>query len=104
MFLIVGIVERWRQLPQYSKRFKYLWMLTLVVLLFTAGCVMLVRYGHYNAAEFMSMLGLYNLYTWALAFLFSPTPMGAHSFQHSRVELELEFSDEEPDQDPSHLQ
>eukprot|EP01012_Entosiphon_sulcatum_P008780 TRINITY_DN14823_c0_g1_i1.p1 TRINITY_DN14823_c0_g1~~TRINITY_DN14823_c0_g1_i1.p1 ORF type:complete len:458 (+),score=90.03 TRINITY_DN14823_c0_g1_i1:90-1463(+) len=71
-YLVCRVGGEWRSLTFYTRRFKFLWGLTLVVITFTAGCLLLALFYQPSAAVFLFIYGLYNAYTFTLAYLYSP--------------------------------
>eukprot|EP00906_Rhabdomonas_costata_P018536 RCo027058 len=76
MYLVCRILGQWSSVTYLMKRWTHLFVLTLVVVAFTAFCVGFFLYGRYSAAEFLVTYGVYNFYTYAVAYLLSPSTAG----------------------------
>jgi len=87
LVLIWRIARAPQTLSYHAKRFRFMWFLTIAVIIFTAGCIFLYVFDRYNAAEFLAMYAVYNFYTYVLAYLFAPSITRASDTHGDRARL-----------------
>jgi len=95
LILIWRIARGSHQLSYHSKRFRFMWLLTIIVILLSAGCIFLYIFNTTNAAEFLAMYGLYNFYCYFMAYLFAPSSIRASDTSGARLRI--------PDRDPDEI-
>jgi len=107
LIVIVGMLVFYvfRALGEFSKmgityeiRFKYFWVLTLLVILATTfdfGTMLLVDYAN-NAAQYLSFFPLYNFYCVTLAIFYLPSNT-VEDDSHEVIASSLKFDDDDDD-------